>query len=514
MNDTLTPQDIQMADQASGWKTPPAGAPAQSRADQIRSMAGSSYKAPDTNTPNPIAPGIGNQSKNTFDWGGYFGNVMNDWNKAGTNAVDTAVKGGNDIAAGVAGDNKAGAQGVIESTLGQASNAVGAIFAPFTEGIKSLSDVIVKNVSDNPTLQKIAQTKGVGAVLDTIAGGTDKVQAFATAHPNVYKDITDALNVGMALIGEKIAPEGDIAQTAKNLPADLKTTATDVGTGIKNTVSDTATAVKEKIVGTPAEQSAKAQTNVVNTLKENADTMTPTQKKEAIDQGRQTITTTKTGGTKVDYTPSKEIVNAGRLLQDTIKKGDNPNVVLTKVKNEISTRGKAAETYLDTNSKPITNKEAYNAFDTMKQKASNVMTDTQMKAYNEQIKLFSKQLNGRGSYTTANYYKALKDWETNIGETLPRGKAAIMDPTGVANANIRAAADIRSVVRDMIGSKHPDFKPQMYDLFSLYKAKDVAIQNASKVKTQNIFEKHPVATKVAAGLGAEKAIHAVTGFGF
>ncbi len=266
-----------------------------------------------------------------------------------------------------------------------------------------------------------------------------------------------------------------------------------------------------KNVGTSmAENAAKKQfSKVVDTLALPIENMTMAQKKEAIDSGRHVIEAVR-GGVKVSVAPTNEIVRATEILtnpklwKSPVVAKDAPNVVYAKVKSAISTLGSKAEKYLEANPVKITNNEDFNLFKGLRDAAEKSSTPSEMKAYDEQMNLFGKQLVGRpGGYTTANYYKALKEWEQNIASKLPRGKEALLDPTGVASAKIQAAADIRKAVRDLIGSKHPDFQPKMYDLASLYEAKDSALINAAKTKTESFFAKHPKTSKaVGAGLTA------------
>lgn len=401
-----------------------------------------------------------------------------------------------------------------------AKGVVGAISAPVGDAIAATTDA----AGDNKTVQDIAQNptvgKGLDAVNATIKAASDKAQSeyakFKAAFPTAARVAEDAGNVGNLLA---------LFEGGKGATQLAERTGDAVTTGIENTkellntppveVGDQTANAKALADAT----AAKNKSGVVDLLKQNEDTMTPTMKKEAIDEGRQTITKTKTGGTKVDYAPTKEVTRASEILSDPnevknpVSPKDKPDVVYSKVKDAIAEKGDAAEKYLEANPVKITNKEDADLFGGLREKAAKVSTDTEMKAYDEQIKLFQKQLQGRGGYDTSNYYKALKDWEQNIADKLPRGKDALLDPTGVANAKIRAASDIRTAVRDMIGDKHPEFKPRMYDLASLYEVKDNSLLNASKESSKNIFEKHPVATKVGALLGADKIIKATTGLG-
>ncbi len=212
-----------------------------------------------------------------------------------------------------------------------------------------------------------------------------------------------------------------------------------------------------------------------------------------------------------EIAPSDTEVNAATLLKG--KTTGNPVKDLSLVQNEIKTRGADAEKYLADNAKPITNKEHYDMFATRRAAAEKVLTEPQLKAYDDQVKLFSKQLPGRGSYDTSTYYKALKDYEENVASKLPKGKEALIDPTGVANANVRGASDVRSVVRDMIGSKNPDFKPKMFDLASLYDVRGNLVTATDKLPikaSERFAQNHPLITK-AAKLGGGAAVVGTVG---
>lgn len=232
-------------------------------------------------------------------------------------------------------------------------------------------------------------------------------------------------------------------------------------------------------------------------LKSDADTMTKGERISAEEAGR--LKMTKTG--KTEFDPSDTEVRASQIL--TGKTKGNPVKDLVTVKEEISTRGKEAETYLKANSKAISNKEDFEAFDKVRQDAAKYLTDTEMKAYDEQVKMFSKQLQGRGGYNTENYYRALKDYEANVADKLPRGKERLLDPTGIANAKIRAASDVRKVVRDMIATKNSEFKPKMFDLASLYDVKGTLLEKADQIEgnfLSRFIKKHPVLTGLGSGL--------------
>lgn len=242
----------------------------------------------------------------------------------------------------------------------------------------------------------------------------------------------------------------------------------------------------------PEDQAGKKALKAVSST---AETMTKGERLQAASEGR--LTQTKLGAK--EYTPTNTENRAAQILDK--KLSNNPIKNIEVVKKEISSRGAEAENYLNKNAKHVTNKEHFDMFSGKRKIAEKSLTDNELKAYDEQVKMFSKQLPGRGSYDTSNYYKALKDYESNVADKLPRGKTALLDPSGMANAKLRAASDVRKVVRDMIGSKNPEFKGKMFDLTSLYDAKGNILDKADKLEG-NVFTRYGKANPIKAGIAS------------
>ncbi len=202
--------------------------------------------------------------------------------------------------------------------------------------------------------------------------------------------------------------------------------------------------------------------------------------------------------------PSATEKRAGELLAG--KTFSNPVKTQGVIANEIATRGKEAETFLEANAKPISNEEDFNAFQSVKNSSEKYMTPAEKSAYEEQTGVFEKILKGQatgdGGYNTANYYKALKEYESQVTANIPKGKDALLVPGG--SARIQAAKDVRQVVRDTIGEKNPEFKGKMFDLASLYDSLDnVSSRVADKAKQSTTFgSRHPILRKTAT-YGAE-----------
>lgn len=229
-----------------------------------------------------------------------------------------------------------------------------------------------------------------------------------------------------------------------------------------------------------------------------AETMTKGERELAVKEGRMTPIGT--------YKPSATETRAGEIMKG--KTYSNPVKTLKSIQDEISTRGAEAEKYLEQSGTRVTNKEDYQAFNAVKNSSKKYMTPAEATAYEEQIGVFQRILKdyvkGDG-YSTSNYYKALKDYESQVTANIPKGREALLAPGG--SARLQAAKDVRTVVRNMIGSKNPEFKPKMFDLASLYDAVDNV---AAKAETGGAkwTTRHPIATgatKYGLGiLGAEQ----------
>jgi hypothetical protein len=229
-----------------------------------------------------------------------------------------------------------------------------------------------------------------------------------------------------------------------------------------------------------------------------AETMTKAEREAAIKEGR--MTPTGSGG---KYMPSATEKRAGEILAG--KTSSNPVKTVEVINKEIATRGKEAETYLEKAGTKVSNETDLKAFDSARASAEKYMTSAESKAYDEHIGIFQKILKTYtkdGGYTTANYYKALKDYEAQVTANLPKGKEALLKEGG--SARLQAAKDVRGVVRDLIGKANPEFKGKMFDLASLYDAQDNVISKAEGLGT--FAKRHPLLTKT--GIYGAEAIGA------
>lgn len=248
-----------------------------------------------------------------------------------------------------------------------------------------------------------------------------------------------------------------------------------------------------------------------NRLASTAETLTKGEREAAIKEGRMTP--------NGKYTPSKTEQRAGEIMQG--KTSANPVKTTKAVQDEISTRGQAAETHLEQNPQKISNKEDLDAFQSARASSEKYMTTSESKAYDEQVGVFQKILKGYtgdGGYTTANYYKALKDYESQVTANLPKGTDALLKEGG--SARIQGAKDVRTVVRNMIGEKNPEFKGEMYDLASLYDSLDNVVSKAEK-GGHSLAKQYPktataigTGATILGGIAGNDIIKDTTGIGF
>ena len=245
----------------------------------------------------------------------------------------------------------------------------------------------------------------------------------------------------------------------------------------------------------------------IDLLKNTTETISKFEEATANLAGR--IKTSLSGKKKI--LPSETEKRAAKILEGQISSNvtKNPQVI----KKEITRKGQEVENYLVKNKVPITAQEQANMFSQVRKEMEKFATKTELKAYDEQMRTFLKQLPGRGGYTTDNYYKALKEFEENVTRNLPKGKSALFgDSQGIGSARIRAAQDVRKVVRDTISKKHPEFKNKMFDLASLYDVLDIALTKSRQLSGNTLSrfaENNPVLTniaKIGAGIAVGKSL--------
>lgn len=98
---------------------------------------------------------------------------------------------------------------IAENTLGATASGVSTLFAPISNAIKST----INEASTEKGIQSFAQNPIVSKVLDSVGDIGNKINQLAQQHPEFARNLSNALTVGTAALGEK--PATDIANTTK-----------------------------------------------------------------------------------------------------------------------------------------------------------------------------------------------------------------------------------------------------------------------------------------------------------
>ncbi len=85
--------------------------------------------------------------------------------------------------------------------LGTAGQAVKTIFQPITTGITQIVQHLADKISNDPTVQKIAQSDGVSAALDALDVGGQKYSDWAKENPNLSQGIEGGVTTALGLAG-------------------------------------------------------------------------------------------------------------------------------------------------------------------------------------------------------------------------------------------------------------------------------------------------------------------------
>jgi hypothetical protein len=332
------------------------------------------------------------------------------------------------------------------------------------------------NQGENAKLQKDAKylNSPIGLTIETTKGTIGSL--LSTAAKFIKSAAVSPIDLGRGVMGKQPLQVGSIQSDFSNK---LSQPQYQSGLGMAQAgaeaVTDTALGALDVL------SIGKGLTKLKNTqttkwLQNTPDTLSSMEEKAASLEGR--VKTTLGGSKKI--LPSETEKRATKLLKGKVTSSvtKNPQII----QKEIAKRGAGVESYLAKNAKVVTAKEQADMFSAARTTMEKYATKTELKAYDEQMKTFTKQLVGRGGYTTDNFYKALKEFEQNVTRNLPKGKVALIgDNLGQGSARIRAAQDIRTVVRDMIGQKHPEFKGKMFDLASLYDVLDTALTKSRQL---------------------------------
>lgn len=223
--------------------------------EQVLSAISKYRETASANTPNRQ-----NQSTNTDGWQNakdlasgakqYTSGLVSDYGKDAQSFVDTAKRGIENYNA-IPKDQVFKRTGALLGTgLQQAGNAVNTIFQPFTTAVTQGINYVADKESDSRWLQNIAQTDGVGKMLDTVQKLYGSYDAFAKAHPEMSRNLEAGLNTALAVSGsnslDKTVSEAlinPIKSTYKNTANELS----GIKSGVVNTVSDAKNSIGDGI---------------------------------------------------------------------------------------------------------------------------------------------------------------------------------------------------------------------------------------------------------------------------
>lgn len=349
-------------------------------------------------------------------------------------------------------------QGIMDQIMSMAQNALGAVGTAVGGGMSGAT------AGQDPANFAIGAAKGLGQTASQMSdiGGFHLGQAAMGMGAPQQQQMTQQL-------GTNLAPEGKAQEVGAGLehgaegliPVGASAEAATVG---KSILGDSA------IGKWLAERATKKSIEAVQST---AETMTQGEQKAATLSGRLKQ------GIKGGFTPSDTESRAGEILNGKVGKNSAKNVPV--IQEEIAKRGREVEQFLGENGLPVSADEHAQMFQDMKDKASKYMTPGQMESYDHTIKQFEGELSNMTASNTGTYYKALKNFEQNVTARLRQGNEALLTDSG--SAQLQAAKDVRTTVRDIISAKHKSFSGKMYDLTSLYDALDNSVTKAVKADT-------------------------------
>ena len=106
-------------------------------------------------------------------------------------------------------------QGAARAGLGSVGGAIRTAFTPISEAIAPGVQKGINVVSDNPLIQAFASNPRVSSFLDTVFGGVQQAEQWATQHPDAAANLKDTFDIATAIVGTQSAkPVGQGAASA------------------------------------------------------------------------------------------------------------------------------------------------------------------------------------------------------------------------------------------------------------------------------------------------------------
>lgn len=395
------------------------------------------------------------------------------------------------------------APAVEDSTLGVASDAVGAIFAPIAAPLQTL-------IAHNVKAQGSAPYVGENDSPEALAARTS-IRNWAEAHPDIAKTIGDAINVGGAAVGSEAldTPVSAVTGAVKDGISSAADTVTD-------TASQVAPKIKEAIVGTPGQQATRIAAQAAKDTNTTITALDPDLKgakltaayKEAI-TGNRTITPSGVFSEQA-LSPGQRTVGLGQRLSSDVPltEGDNiPKVILTK--NPVKNTAILRQALTDTETKltaalrgdPDINYNAdkqtlFENLDTARKNAPNEFRIGENKAMTQNVFNFANKVASDAEDSIEGLRDARTAFDTQARTQYPNA----FNPDGSVNVKTAAGNAVKTA-RDVFNEHLYNTAPKGSDIQKLI-GREADLFQAS----------NPVASKAAAGEGENlisKTINAV-----
>lgn len=515
----MNPQQIQQL--RAQYKIPAQGfgpAPDPKQAQNTQTKLSALDAAWGKNTAQP-SPSFGSQATNAVVKTGqnYMSNVAP--------AAQDVMGGGN---IGAAADDFSKGKilpGAEKATLGVASDAVKAIFAPISAPIQTLLNHTASVNAANPKAPDYGHVNSPEA-----QQARQSIADLAKAHPDLAQTLGDAFTVGTAALGSGGEGTGlnttvsDAAQSVKNTVTNGVTAVKNTGTAIKDVMTPVPKSedlssglVKEQGSLTPEQASAKAWEDIQPKA-------TPTTKL-AYSKGGNVTNQSFAKGAKLQPSPAdtKLVDVHSKLYEDgTINDKMTPQEKQQAVNQKAAQLNQQQKSFLADNDKAVnlTNSDKTGLIDTLNKTRNKSIVPfsrdvTAKGAYDSTIDMFRNELGigksvgtVKGATTLTSIDKAL----TNFGQEMEKfgawEKTSTGDLTDTAKARVMAIRDIYSTARDFIsdelGPNNP-WKSVRTEESKLYEISDRLAQRVSetigKSGAAQMVEKNPV---IKAGVGIVK----------
>ncbi len=325
----LTPEQITQFRTAAGMSpTPPApGTPNPNDVISKRKAALGMTSA----TPAPAEPTADAYSENiapmkndiTDAVSGIYGDGSTSGNSNVSNAADRLAKPGL--------EDKA--MGVEDATLGTASDAVKAVFAPIAAPIQALIQHATAGRDPNAVVpgEEGMHTPEADAARKSISD-------WMQQHPDIAKTLSDAFTVGTASLGSGA----------------LDTSVSDAATAAKNAVTDTASTIKSAVTKTPAAVADKATQSTIAAIDPELTGAKASKAYQQVVTGNRTVTPSGLF-TEQSLSPAERTIQIGTRLSKPVTLSDGSSVDgITLGKDAVKNQVVMKQALTDTESKLTT----------------------------------------------------------------------------------------------------------------------------------------------------------------